>query len=241
MTTLRLGSLGPTVGDLHQRLIEAGEQVDQDELKRAFFGESTKAAVVDFQQSHLDARGKPLVADGLVGPVTLAALANPRAPVEILIMNSWRGEPSKAPNAEAMMATAAAISEIGVREDPRTPNRGQMVDTYNGPNWLGAPWCANFVSWCWNRTTSGSPFGQKASALKIRDWAAQNSKILPVSEPVLPGDIGVIVRAGGRGHVEIVCGCEFDGKLSLVGGNVGNAVRGTVRERSAFSHFVRPR
>jgi hypothetical protein len=49
------------------------------------------------------------------------------------------------------------------------------------------------------------------------------------------------MRAQGRGHVELVIGKETPGeKLRLVAGNVGNAVRGTVRERSQFTCIVRP-
>lgn len=240
----KLGDLGPGVGEVQQRLIESGEQVDQAELTQALFGPSTKTAVIDFQTSHLDTNGHHLTADGVVGPLTFAALANPRLPVEQFIMPGWRGEPAKAPNAEALAAVSAAIGEIGNKEDPATPNWGPMVKKY-GQKWdpdakQYQPWCAYGVSWCWAKAPNGSPFGVKASALKIYDWGATNKKIVASNEPVLPGDIGVILRAGGRGHVEIVTGLEFDKMIGLVGFNVGNAVRGTVRERGAFSHFVRP-
>lgn len=245
MAVVKVGDRGSEVGAVQQQLIEAGEQIAMDELKEAFFGPSTKAAVIDFQSSHLGADNKPLAADGLVGPATRLALANPRTPIEVYIAAGWRGELTSAPNQEAMSACAAAITEIGNKEDPKTPNWGSEIKKY-GQKWdpehqQYQPWCAYFASYCWNKTPSGSPFGVLASALKIRDWGTQKKALIAANEPVLPGDIAILMRAEGRGHVGIVTGREFDDKISLVEGNCGNAVRGTVRERGAWSHFVRPR
>jgi hypothetical protein len=176
----------------------------------------------------------------VVGDITRAALANPRAPVESFIVRGWRGEITRALNAGSAAAVAAAVGEIGVKEDPPGSNRGERIDMYGGSSWLGVPWCALFVSWCWGRSPNGSPFGVLASALKIKTWGTTHSKLLGAKEPLYPGDIGIIMRAEGRGHVGIVSACEFDGKLSLVEGNCGNAVRATVRTRDTFTHFVRP-
>lgn len=241
MTTLVLGSSGVEVGTAQQLLLEAGESIDQAELDKAFFGPSTKTALLDFQTSHLDGAGHPLVADGIIGDKTCAALENPRTPAGAFIADGWRGEVTEAPNADAMAAVSAAIGEIGVQEYPLGSNRGPRVDMYEGADWLGSPWCALFAGWVWGRAPGGSPFGVLASALKIRDWAASRGALLLPGDTLLPGDIGVILRAGGRGHVELVVGREFDGDLSLVGGNVSNAVHGTVRTRDAFTCFVRPK
>jgi hypothetical protein len=63
---IRLGASGPMVAELQRRLNQAGAdpvlEVD------GVFGEHTQAAVMVFQQSH------GLVADGIVGPLTWAAL-----------------------------------------------------------------------------------------------------------------------------------------------------------------------
>jgi hypothetical protein len=237
---LKIGDRGVEVGNVQQLLVESGEQIDQGELSQAFFGPSTKTAILDFQSSHLDASGHPLIADGLIGPITIAALNNPRQPIESFIADGWRGEPSKAPNPDAVFAVAAAIGEIGTKEDPPGSNRGLRVDMYNGPDYLGDPWCANFCSWAWGRSQNGSPFGQLASALKLRDWGARTGNLLGASDALLPGDIAIILRAQGRGHAGIVVGTEFDEKISLCEGNCANAVRGTLRDRSFWSHFVRP-
>lgn len=237
---LVLGMTGPQIGTLHQLLVEAGEFVDAGELRQAVFGPSTKTAILDFQSSHLDSTGRPLSVDGQVGPVTWAALEDPRAPHEVFLADGWRGDVVAAPNDDARAAVAVAIGEIGTKEDPPGSNRGPRVDMYEGADWLGSPWCALFASWCWGRAPGGSPFGVLASALKLRDWGTQHGALLG-AEPLLPGDIGLILRARGRGHVEIVTSLEWDGQVALVGGNVSNAVRGTVRARGAFSHFLRPR
>jgi hypothetical protein len=238
--TLILGSNGKDVGELHQLLLEAGEQVDAGELRSQMFGPSTKTAVLEFQSSHVDPKGRPLKQDGVVGSVTLASLKNPREPVERFTADGWRYDLNEARSQERPVAEAA-VAAIGTKEDPPGSNRGPKIDLYNGPDYLGAPWCANFVSAMWKYAEGGSPFGVKASAYKIRAWGAENGKILSAMDKARPGDIGIIMRAAGRGHVELVIGLEMLGEpLRLVGGNVGSAVRGTVRERSQFTCLVRP-
>jgi hypothetical protein len=238
--TLIIGASGKEVGELHQLLLETGEQVDAGELRTQTFGPSTKTAVLDFQSSHVDPKGRPLTQDGVVGPVTLASLKNPREPVERFTADGWRYDLNECRSQERPVVESA-VAQIGVKEDPPGSNRGPKVDLYTGEQWLGAPWCACFVSWCWKYAEGGSPFGVKASAYKIRAWGIERAALIPNTEPARPGDIGVIMRAQGRGHVELVIGLETPGeKLRLVGANVGNAVRGTVRERSQFTCIVRP-
>lgn len=234
-----MDAVGGDVGELHQRLVEAGEQIDVGELHSAAFGKSTLIAVKDFQARHVDPRGRGLTVDGVVGPATWAALANPREPVEKFIADGWRQEPSLA-NHEAMHAVMAAVAEIGQKEIPPGSNRGPRIDLYNGPDYVGSPWCAALVSWAWSRTPGGSPFGKKTSALKLYSWAKTNGKLLEAGAFLLPGDVGVLLRSGGRGHTEIVCAREFEGKVSFVGGNVANACRGTLRARDAFEYYFRP-
>jgi hypothetical protein len=239
-----VGARGADVGAVQQALIEAGETIDLRELRDAYFGLSTRTAVLDFQSNHVDANGRPLRADGVVGDITRLALANPREPVESFIADGWSGDLVAAPNDEARAAVSVAITQVGFKEDPKTPNWGPEVSKYgqrfDDDTKQYQPWCAYFVSWAWAQAPLGSPFGIRASALKIRDWGMANSALLGTANAILPGDIGIILRAKGRGHVEIVAGLEHDGQLSLVGGNVANAVRATVRPRSAFANFVRP-
>lgn len=236
---LILGSQGPDVGRVHQLLLEAGETIDQGELRQAFYGQETRGAVLDFQASHVDTQGHPLARDGKVGDVTMAALERPRAPVDIFRAPGWTLAGALSDPEES--ACWAVVGEIGVQEEPSGSNRGPRVDVFNGPDWLGAPWCANFVSWAWDRAPGGSPFGKLASALKLRDWGAARGALVGTAELARPGDIGIILRDGGRGHVGLVVSYEVAGQaFSLVEGNCGNACRGTVRPRAAFSHMLRP-
>lgn len=237
---LILGSTGNEVGDLHQMLLESGEKIDVGELRGQVFGPSTRVAVLDFQSTHVDPKGRPLAQDGQVGPITLASLKAPRFPTERFTAEGWRCDLNEARSQERPVV-AAAVGEIGVKEDPPGSNRGPRVDVYTGEQWYGAPWCMLFCSWAWKHADGGSPFGVKASAYKIRAWGAEQGKLIGAMDKARPGDIGVIMRAQGRGHVGLVVGLEMLGEpLRLVEGNVGNACRGTVRERTQFTCIVRP-
>ena len=238
--SLVVGATGKEVGELHQLLLEAGEQITADELRGQVFGPSTRTAVLDFQSSHVDPKGRPLTQDGAVGPVTLASLKNPREPVERFTAAGWRINLDECRPQERHVVEVA-VREIGQKEDPPGSNRGPRVDLYTGEAWYGAPWCALFASYCWKYAHAGSPFGVKASALKIKTWGTDKDAILSADELARPGDVGIIMRAEGRGHVALIVGKETPGeKLRCVEGNVGNAVRATLRERSQFTCIVRP-
>jgi len=240
VSTLILGSSGKDVGETHQLLLEAGEQIDAGELRTQTFGPSTKTAVLDFQSSHVDPKGHPLTQDGVVGPVTLASLKNPREPVERFTAAGWRIDLNECRQQERVVVEHA-VGEIGQKEDPPGSNRGARIDLYTGKEWYGAPWCALFVSWAWQYAEGGSPFGKLASALKIRSWAAEKGKIIGAMDKARPGDIGIIMRAQGRGHVVLISGLEMLGEpLRCIEGNCGNAVRATLRDRSVFTCLVRP-
>ena len=87
----------------------------------------------------------------------------------------------------------------------------------------------------------GNPFGRPlGSALKVRDWGQANGRLVAAGDPVLPGDVGCILRAGGHGHVVLVA-CDLGGgQIATVEGNAGNACRGLLRAREAFAAIVRP-
>ena len=71
------GSWGPDVGTLQQILNDLGYNIKID----SNYGESTTKAVKDFQMTHVDNSGAPLVVDGIVGEKTWRALTT-FAPVQ---------------------------------------------------------------------------------------------------------------------------------------------------------------
>ena len=114
------------------------------------FDAATTAAVRLFQARFTDAHGTPLRVDGVVGPVTWAALF-PDA------------EPAPAAPAPPLAAAAldAARGEIGVREVPPGSNRGPKVDVYLRAVGLDPAagcyaWCAAFVYWCFGKGAAPS-------------------------------------------------------------------------------------
>ncbi|MCK5379364.1 MAG: peptidoglycan-binding protein [Acidobacteria bacterium] len=72
---LSCGDTGPAIADLVRLLAGRGflEALNTD-LK---FDRKIRQAVKDFQARHLDSRGRPLVVDGIVGPLTRWALTHP--------------------------------------------------------------------------------------------------------------------------------------------------------------------
>jgi hypothetical protein len=116
------------------------------------FGEPTTTAVKRFQMRFTDADGLPLKVDGIVGPITWAALFG----------TSQAIDETDEPLLKAALQHAA--DEIGVLEAPPGSNRGPRVDTYLRPVGLepGAgsfAWCAAFVYFCFNEASQKSGAG----------------------------------------------------------------------------------
>lgn len=173
------------------------------------FGPAVVDAVRLFQARFAGLDGQPLTIDGVVGPATFAGLF---------------GEPSvaldiRAPSPLLAKALQVAATQIGVREDPRRPNRGPQVDAYVravGLDPSGAhPWCAAFVVWCFDRAAERvrgtSPVVRSGSVLE--HWsrgpaagARQLAADVAAADPwqVKPGFIFVIDAGHGRGHMGVV-------------------------------------
>lgn len=234
---LRRGSIG--VGAIHQVLVECGADIDPLELETGVFGPSTDAAVREFQSRHVDQHGHALVDDGIVGPATMWAFAHPSGAQFRYTAPGWRCEPSEA-RAAVRRVLEVAVGEIGVRETPGSPNRGQRVDVYTAPD-LGIPWCAAFVSWCYMRgAEDGSPFGRLLSAFKFQQWGLATGRIVRKNAPPSAGDVFVILRGDGHGHVGLVAGLTVDDRMVTIEGNSGDAVRGLIRPRASVTCVVRP-
>jgi len=232
---LRFGLSGEPIGNLHQLLLENGYSLEASELTSQSFGSSTKAAVEDFQNRHVDESGHRLLADGIVGPKTLVSLKAPAGPSSSFIASGWKCEPSSVREA-VRGVVSSAVADIGRREQPDGSNSGPEIAKFN-PG--GQPWCAYAVSTWYAEASGGSPFGRKASAWKIREWAlGHNATVVP--EQAEPGDLWLAIRSGGHGHVELIVHRFSATELACVGGNVGNAVRGTIRSPQSATIIVRP-
>ena len=79
--TLKLGDRGQDVKEVQNRLNDLGFNAGSED---GIFGETTRKAVVKFQQS------KGLTDDGIVGPITYNALFDVKGNIRILINVSER-------------------------------------------------------------------------------------------------------------------------------------------------------
>ena len=114
--TLKLGARGAAVKKLTQILVKRGHF----ERATTYFNRSVSSAVTEFQARHVDERGQPLVADGIVGLLTWWALehANNQA---ILIPGSRTNTPPMPPGGSrrGRAALRVALSEMRRSEERR--------------------------------------------------------------------------------------------------------------------------
>jgi hypothetical protein len=167
-----------------------------------------------FQARHTDWLGRPLVADGVVGPKTAWALA-------IADLESRRRR-----------SGARATLHVGLTE--HGVNRHPLIDSWltraGAP--LGSPWCAAWLSWVLS-VADADPV-RIAGAVRL----GQHFQQVPEGAPVQAGDIiwfRTVTDQPGSGHCEHVIGAgvwEEHELLATIGGNVRNGVRAHMRRRS---------
>ena len=189
------------------------------------FGEPTTIAVKRFQMRFADADGLPLKVDGIVGPITWAALFGTSRPtVEV-----------DEPLLEAALERAA--EEIGVLEVPPGSNRGPRVDTYLrcvgiDPDAGSFAWCAAFVYFCFNEASQKggrrNPLVKTAGVLEHWNRAEQRgarrikaAEAQARPELIKPGQIFVMDFGRGAGHTGVVRALR-NGKLVTIEGNTND-------------------
>lgn len=220
----------PSVGALHQELIEAGAEIEASEVDGELYGPSTITAVEAFQ------RAAGLRVDGIAGPMTWGKLrADQGQPGDRFTAPGWRSDIDGA-RPQVRDVVRAAVAELGAVEVPPGSNRGPRVDVYSAPQ-VGTPWCAWFCSYVYRRSHPPSPFGRLGAVWAIWRWGRDHRRLVEVPEP---GDLALVRRPGGRGHVGIVVAVLDDGRICTVEGNARQAVRGLVRSRAALPDLVRP-
>lgn len=228
--TLKIGSTGSDVGELQQMLIEAGCSIDGVELKKLSFGVSTAAAVSSFQLAN------GLTPDGIVGPRTWSVLM--RGDTSQSGPPGWQMGPLAA---DVKPVMEKAMSFVGMIETPPGSNRGPIIDELNlqASIPLGSPWCAAFATGLY-RQSPKNPFKTGiGSAYKISEWGKKQKCVVESKGASMGGDIFVILKGDGHGHVGLVA-CDLGDKVATIEGNAGNAVKQLIRKKADLAMFVRP-
>lgn len=218
------------------RIIESGER-DERTVRRVqrrlvergcgplevtgVFERDTKAAVQLFQARNVDADGIALRIDGRIGSLTWGALFGDES------------VPAQAHARSPLLATVmqAAVSQLGVREDPPGSNRGPMVDRYLASVGLDSkddsyPWCAAFLYWCFEQAAVAGGVSNPVTrtAAVLEHWRKSPARRIEsaqaTGDPALvePGFIFVIATGGGHGHTGLVEAVR-GGKLTTIEGN----------------------
>lgn len=203
--SLALGSRGALVSALQTRLNELGSKlvVDGD------FGAKTKTEVLTFQQAH------GLVADGIVGPKTQAALdaATGTKPIEL--------------PTDGKLPTWLDLARSYIGEHELSPGDNQWIkDCFTFTSYGEAendevPWCAAFVC----RVLAESGYATSHSALAY----SYHSYGTPCE--IKPGAIVVFKWASGGRHVSFIDHVVDGQYIACTGGNQSNACKTSIFDK----------
>ncbi|MCW5798742.1 MAG: peptidoglycan-binding protein [Nitrospira sp.] len=219
---LKVGVKAPsTIRVLQQRLNQVG---CGPIATSGVFDRATGEAVRLFQARSVDGQGQSLKIDGVVGPLTWAALFGAhRVP--------WIAHN---PISALMKATlSVASSQVGVMEDPPGSNRGLKVDEYLNavgidPSTGSYAWCAAFIYWSFSQAAiqlgTANPAIRTAGVLDHWKKAGQAGitrllagQILDDLSLLKPGLVFVINTGGGRGHMGLVEDFRDDRLVTIEG------------------------
>lgn len=222
------------------------------------FLDQTRAALLNFQWSHIDEMGQPLDVDAVVGEQTWWALHNASgsaqrnfippaaAPVE-RVASSARAK---------LLDVAMSLYKLGVVEIPDGSNYGpagsplrRIINACGFSH--GIYWCMALQSVVHKEALGEAPFGAMHVGCKAyyeagEKWGVSFRK--ETYEPI-PGDVAIwlyVNEAGklnGSGHAARVAAVSEDGKkFNTLEGNIGNRYKFGVRAMSepTLFGFVNP-
>lgn len=219
---LRLGVIAPsTIRAVQGRLNQVG---CGPVPVSGVFDRATQQAVRLLQARSVDGQGQSLKIDGVVGPLTWAALFGAHRIPSL----------AATPISAFMKATlSVALSQVGVMEDPPGSNRGPKVDEYLksaglDPSAGSFAWCAAFVYWSFSqaatRLGTSNPAIRTAGVLDHWKKAGQAGitrllagQILDDLSLLKPGLVFVINTGGGRGHMGLVEDFRDDRLITIEG------------------------
>ena len=199
---------GPQVLDVQKKLSALGFYSGPFD---SIYGPATETAVRAFQK----ARG--LACDGIVGPMTLAALlvANPSSP--------------SASSSFGLLALDEAKKHLGLKESPPNSNKTPFGVWYGHD---GLRWCSIFVSYCFavgaNKLICDGFLGPGVKVGKgcayvptVEAWLKATGQWLGNGPNVAqPGDIVIFDFDGtGPDHIGIVVQNTGDGHFLTIEGN----------------------
>lgn len=147
---------------------------------------------------------------------------------------------------------AIARSQVGTKEDPLgsncggTPQQdGLTVASYTSSDRICEFWCADFVSWVYNK--AGRPFTGGVSGgwripgvFKMEEWLMQNGTFTTREQnafPPQPGDV-ISFAGDGDGHVGIVESVDGD-TVNTIEGNSNDQVSDKNSYQYKTSTYVR--
>lgn len=140
-------------------------------------------------------------------------------------------------------ALRIALGQVGIREEPPGSNRGPQVDQYTGGR--AEPWCAHFVSWCFEQAGS-SPLGHQSYVPTLREIARRRGVYHPMASVIPePGDVLTMARYDRLGtlvggHTGFIVEYQPNAKtISTVEGNLGDGVRRNVRPLTELDGLIR--
>ncbi len=221
---LSFGDTGPAVLDLARLLVSRNSLTEPNVGSE--FNRALRQAIKDFQARHLDPRGRPLVIDGIVGPLTRWALTHPDR-TDPFLLTPGVPDPPPGPATRGRDALEIALLEIksGAGEVGAN-NSGPSVEKYlSGRASTPANWCAAFVCWCFAQHPGPAPFRFTLGARGLRNTFRRRGWLIEPSweNPLLPGDLVFWWRdqpSSWKGHVGLVHHVA-DGILYTVEGNKG--------------------